>query len=200
MNELSAAEEVDERYLAYLPDLQEPEFVAVSSKFANYLRLQSNIRMPNDVPTVNAYIGDLTLLTVERKPLQDAQINMCWYNCRDYVRDNPGSAVVFGWQILHLHHNREKFAICAYHHAVISEHGNLVDITPYAVKNDDPFIQFVPDSRVPYDFKDNRTPLALFWSLMPQRSPFWTVEPEYPYSQVAPGYAVGRPKRVATQD
>jgi hypothetical protein len=183
--------EAQELYIALCPQLQDP----FAAEFANYLRYQSNIRMPKSVPKLAPYIDDLQLLTVEREPRQDAEVNRCWFNCLSYTQNNPGSEIVFGWQISHVHHNREKFALVAYHHAVIRENNRVVDITPYAQNNDEPVILFVPDSRVPYDYDGLRTPLAFFWSLQPMLQPFWTVEIEYPHKDKAPEYGVGKPNK-----
>ena len=176
-------------YFAVEPNINDPAVI----EFARYIGNQSEIRMPARVPKVTPYVDNLKLVLVKREPLQHARPKMCWFNCKDYVESNTGSSIVFGWQIVQMHHENESIGVGAFHHAVIQENNSLVDITPYEVLDDDPVILFVPDSRVPFDYEGLRSPLSLFWSLKPRLRPFWTKDTECPNENRADGYGIGKP-------
>lgn len=176
------------QYVALRPDIDDP----LLELFARYIRNQSDIRMPASVQKLPPYPDDLQVLEVPRRPHPNALVKLCWFNCRDYVENNPGSEVVFGWQIERLHHNNERFALGALHHAIIRQNSELIDITPFEVANDQGTLVFLPDSRVPYDYEKRRTPMPLFWSLIPMLRPFWTSELDCPNEHQLGGYGVGR--------
>ena len=78
----------------------------------------------------------------------------CWFNCRDYQRKNGGK-VIFGWAIWHT----ERNTLLAQHHAVWqSSQGEYLDVTPNEMLVDE--ILFLPDNRVPFDYKGLRAPLS----------------------------------------
>ena len=87
-------------------------------------------------------------------PHPEYQPLYCWFNCLDYQQQNSGK-VIFGWAIWHTQRN----TLLAQHHAVWqSNKGQYLDITPNELSVEE--ILFLPDNRVPFDYKGLRAPLS----------------------------------------
>lgn len=160
---------------------------------ARLLARQVNIRMPAAVAKIPAYVDDLVLQAVPRKPGINCVVDHCWFNCRDYVSANPGAEMVFGWNLFAMSDGVGNFGFGAVHHTVICDANGMFDITPRADANDDAISMFLPDSRVPYDYENFRSPFPFFFDITARPLvAFWTSDLGEPFANRLATYSIAR--------
>lgn len=178
-------------YTAGYPLMSDPNILMLSKLLAD----QAEIRMPKDVQKIPLYEDNLVLKVVPRRPGQNCIVDQCWFNCKNYIATNPEAELVFGWKLYLMKNGAGAFGMGAVHHAVIREAAGLVDITPLADANDDPFINYLPDSRVPFDYEKNRSPPAFFYDVSAQPEEyFWTKNLSEPHAFRLEKYSIARPE------
>lgn len=121
---------------------------------ASTLMSSRDVRQNSAVPPATYQSSPPAYVPV--KPAAHAVMRRCWFNVREQVSRNGGSAL-FGWGLWRRHDSHYQ----AVHHAVWQrDDGSLLDITPPESDAIDRIL-FMADSRVPYDFENGRYPAAL---------------------------------------